>query len=234
MGIINQLRYIQGGKELNPVAVLASGGMDSCVLLADLAEDAYVSPLYVRTGSAWETAELAALTSFIDALSNPHIAALTSLTVPVSDVYGEHWSLTGRDVPEYEAPDNDVYLPGRNIMLIGFSAVWCSTHDIHRIAIGTLGGNPFADASPMFFESYAACLSQGLSHRITVEAPYRGMSKSELIKTHTHLPLELSLTCLAPVEGIHCGACNKCRERQEAFAKAVVKDHTTYAKRQEQ
>ena len=67
MGIINQLRHIQGGKELNSVAVLASGGMDSCVLLADLAEDAYVSPLYVRTGLAWETAELTALTSFIDA-----------------------------------------------------------------------------------------------------------------------------------------------------------------------
>ena len=218
---------------MNSVAVLASGGMDSSVLLADLAEDAYVSPLYIRTGLAWEDAERAALNSFIGALSNPRIAPLTSLTVPVSDVYEEHWSLTGEDVPEFEAPDSDVYLPGRNVMLIGFSAVWCSTHGIHRIAIGTLGGNPFPDASPIFFESYAACLSQGLSHRITVEAPYRGMSKAELIKTHTHLPLELSLTCLAPAGGVHCGACNKCRERQEAFATAVVKDRTTYAKRQE-
>ena len=59
---------------MNSVAVLASGGMDSCVLLADLAEDTYVSPLYIRTGAAWEDAEVTALITFINALNNPHIA----------------------------------------------------------------------------------------------------------------------------------------------------------------
>jgi 7-cyano-7-deazaguanine synthase in queuosine biosynthesis len=28
---------------------------------------------------------------------------------------------------------------------------------------------------------------------------------------------------------LHCGACNKCRERREAFAAAGVKDLTLYA-----
>ena len=213
---------------MDAVAVLASGGMDSCVLVADLAEDATVSPLYVRKGLAWEDAELAALYSFINALGNPNVRQVTTLTVPVKDVYGEHWSLSGQGIPGFNAPDSAVYLPGRNVLLIGVSAVWCSTHKIHRIAIGSLGGNPFPDAAPTFFESYAASLSQGLSHRITVEAPYRGMSKAELIKTHSHLPLELSLTCMAPVNGVHCGDCNKCRERQEAFTQADVKDRTRY------
>lgn len=216
---------------MDAVAVLSSGGLDSCILVADLATDAVVSPLYVRTGLAWEDAERAALTAFLDALGNPNVGPVTSLTVPVREVYGEHWSLSGQGVPEYDAPDTAVYIPGRNVLLIGLSAVWCSTHDIHRIAIGSLGGNPFPDATPTFFESYAASLSQGLSHRITVETPYRGMTKAQLIKTHSHLPLELSLTCMAPVDGEHCGDCNKCRERQEAFAEADVKDRTTYAKR---
>jgi len=214
---------------LDAVAVLASGGMDSCVLVADLAEDAKVSPLYVRKGLAWEDAELAALTSFINALGNQNVGPVIMLTLPVKDVYGEHWSISGEGVPGFDTPDTAVHIPGRNVLLIGLSAVWCSTHNIHRIAIGSLGGNPFPDAAPTFFESYAASLSQGLSHRITVEAPYRGMSKPELIKTHSHLPLELSLTCMAPVDGVHCGDCNKCRERQEAFAEAEVKDRTRYA-----
>jgi 7-cyano-7-deazaguanine synthase len=38
---------------------------------------------------------------------------------------------------------------------------------------------------------------------------------------------------MAPVERdgavLHCGACNKCRERREAFAAAGVEDRTTYA-----
>ena len=216
---------------MDAVAVLASGGLDSCVLLADLAEDAIVSPLYIRKGLAWEDAEQAALTAFVDALANPNVAPVTTLTVPVQEAYGEHWSLTGQGVPEYHAPDSAVYLPGQNVLLIGLSAVWCSTHAIHRIAIGSLGGNPFPDATPTFFESYAAALSQGLSHRVTVETPYRSTTKAQLIKTHSHLPLELSLTCMAPVDGVHCGDCNKCRERQEAFAEADVKDRTPYAKR---
>ncbi len=219
---------------VDSIAVLASGGLDSCVLIADLAEDAKVSPLYVRKGLAWEDAELTALVSFIEALGNPNVSQITTLKVPVKDVYGEHWSVSDQGAPSYDAPDSAVYLPGRNVILIGLSAVWCSTHNTHRIAIGSLGGNPFPDATPMFFESYAASLSQGLSHRITVEAPFRGMTKAELIKTHGHLPLELSLTCMAPTNGGHCGNCNKCRERQEAFIEAAVEDRTSYAKRQEQ
>ena len=219
---------------MDAVAVLASGGMDSCVLLADLAEDANVSPLYVKKGLAWEDAELTALVTFIAALGNPNIGPVTTLKLPVKDVYGEHWSVSREGAPEYDAPDSAVYLPGRNVLLIGLSAVWCSTHKIHRIAIGSLGGNPFPDATPTFFESYTASLSQGLSHRITLEAPYRGMTKAELIKTHSHLPLELSLTCMAPNDGGHCGDCNKCRERQEAFTEAAVQDRTSYAKRQDQ
>ncbi|MCH7481810.1 MAG: 7-cyano-7-deazaguanine synthase [Chloroflexi bacterium] len=208
--------------------------MDSCVLLADLAEDAKVSPLYIKKGLAWEGAELAALVTFIGALANPNIGPVTTLKLPVKDIYGKHWSVSGKGAPEYDAPASAVYLPGRNVLLIGLSAVWCSTHKVHRIAIGSLGGNPFPDATPTFFESFTASLSQGLSHRITLEAPYRGMTKAELIKTHSHLPLELSLTCMAPTNGGHCGDCNKCRERQEAFAEASVQDHTSYAKRQEQ
>jgi len=219
---------------VDSVAVLASGGMDSCVLIADLAEDASVAPLYIRKGLAWEDAELAALASFIDALGNPNVGQITTLKVPVKEVYGEHWSVSGQRAPEYDALDETVYLPGRNVILIGLAAVWCSTHKTHRIAIGSLGGNPFPDATPIFFESYATSLSQGLSHRINVEAPYRGMTKAELIKTHSHLPLELSLTCMAPTSGGHCGDCNKCRERQEAFVEANVNDGTSYAKRQGQ
>ena len=212
------------------VAALASGGLDSCVLVADMAEDAMVTPIYVRKGLAWEDAEHAALSAFVKALGSPNVRPVTTLSVPVRQVYGRHWSVTGQDVPGYEAPDSAVFLPGRNVLLLGLAAVWCSTHGVSRIAIGTLGGNPFPDATPSFFESFASVLSQGLGHRVIVEAPYRGGSKAQLIRTHSHLPLEFSLTCIAPSEGRHCGDCNKCRERREAFAEAGVPDKTPYAK----
>ena len=43
----------------DPVAVLASGGLDSAVLVADLAsEGRQVTPIYVRFGLAWEDVEV--------------------------------------------------------------------------------------------------------------------------------------------------------------------------------
>lgn len=189
-----------------------------------------VTPIYVRKGLAWEDAEHAALLAFVKALGNPNVKPVTTLSVPVRQIYGRHWSVTGQDVPSYDAPDGAVYLPGRNVLLLGLTAVWCSIHGVSRISIGTLGGNPFSDATPAFFESFASVLSQGLGHRILVEAPFRGGSKSQLIRTHSHLPLELSLTCIAPSNGKHCGNCNKCRERREAFVEAGVEDKTPYVK----
>jgi 7-cyano-7-deazaguanine synthase len=55
------------------------------------------------------------------------------------------------------------------------------------------------------------------------------MKKEFLIDRFQHLPLALTLTCNAPHSGLHCGACNKCYERQLAFEKAGVQDHTEYA-----
>jgi 7-cyano-7-deazaguanine synthase len=213
---------------MNRIAVLASGGLDSAVLVADQARNAEVYPIYVQWGLAWEASERAALQSFLAAINNPKAMPLTTLSVPIAAMYGEHWSLTGNGVPGLEEPDSAVFLPGRNILLIGLAAVWCSTHDVSRIAIGSLGGNPFPDATPEFFRDFAGILSAGLGHQVQVEAPYRDLHKSEIIKRFSDLPLELTLTCMAPKAGKHCGQCNKCGERRVAFQQAGVPDRTVY------
>jgi 7-cyano-7-deazaguanine synthase len=215
-------------RSLDRIAVLASGGLDSCVLLADLAAKAQVFPIYVRFGLAWEEEEQKALRAFSDALAAPNVAPIEVLELPVGGVYGSHWSTTGEGVPASSAPDRDVYLPGRNVLLIGLTAVWCSLHAVSQIAIGSLDENPFSDATPQFFADYARLLSGALSHPIEVIAPYRGLHKQDLIKRHENLPLELTLTCMAPRDGRHCGACNKCFERQQAFEGAGVEDRTRY------
>jgi 7-cyano-7-deazaguanine synthase len=213
---------------MEKVAVLASGGLDSSVLIAELATSAEIYPIYVEWGLQWEVMELEALKSFLASLKNPTVKPLTILSIPIASIYGDHWSLTGKNVPGAEEPDAAVFLPGRNILLIGLAAVWCAMHDVKRIAIGSLGGNPFPDATPEFFQSYTSILSMGLGYGVQLEAPYRGLHKVDLVKRFANLPLELTLTCIAPTNGKHCGRCNKCAERQDAFRNAGVADHTTY------
>jgi 7-cyano-7-deazaguanine synthase len=234
------------------VAVLTSGGLDSCVLLVDLAREHTVYPIYIEFGLAWEKAEQAALRGYLDAIKGiENIQPLTTLQVPVAPMYGRHWSLTGEDVPDYDAAIDADYLPGRNVLLLGLTSVWCALHDTHKIALGSLMQNPYSDATPEFFRDYASLLTGALTHGIEVLTPYRSREKDELIKEHPELPLHLTLTCIGqkpgeasltlndgapgegpavPLEGpLHCGACLKCHERREAFVMAGVPDKTRYA-----
>jgi 7-cyano-7-deazaguanine synthase len=213
---------------LERVAVLVSGGLDSAVLVADLAREHEVYPVYVESGLAWEAQEQSALHSFLARLDHPNAKPLTVLEVPVGSLYGAHWSTTGEEIPGADAPDSEVYLPGRNLLLLGVTAVWCALHNIHAIAIGSLDHNPFPDATPRFYSRYGELLSEGLAHQIEILAPYRDREKADIIAEFASLPLELTLTCMAPRQGRHCGACNKCSERRRAFVKAGVEDKTVY------
>jgi len=147
----------------------------------------------------------------------------------VDDVYGGHWSVTGDGVPGREAAWDSVYLPGRNVLLLAKAAIFCALQGVSAIALGVLEGNPFPDATPAFLSLMEQTLSQGLAHRLTILAPYRGLSKPEIIRRGRHLPLALTFSCIAPVGRRHCGRCSKCAERQEAFAQAGVTDPTPYA-----
>jgi 7-cyano-7-deazaguanine synthase len=213
---------------LDKIAVLSSGGLDSSVLLAEEAKSAEVYPIYVQCGLAWEEMEHEALAAFLRTLNHPRVKPVTTLSAPIETMYGGHWSVSGDSVPDAEESDSSVYLPGRNILLIGLAAVWCSTHDVSRIAIGSLAGNPFPDATPKFFSEFASALGSGLNHPIEVKAGFRDLHKWEIIKRFGHLPLESTLTCMAPRELRHCGQCNKCRERQLGFERAGVPDLTDY------
>ena len=81
----------------------------------------------------------------------------------------------------------------------------------------------------------AGALAMGLAKPISIEAPLARMHKADVIRLGAELgvPLELSLSCMQPAGGLHCGRCSKCRERIEGFRNAGVPDLTRYAAGQE-
>jgi len=96
--------------------------------------------------------------------------------------------------------------------------------------MGPLAGNPFPDATPQFFAAMSHALSLGLASPIAVETPLASMHKAEVIRLGKTLgvPLELTLSCMQPAGGQHCGRCSKCRERRDGFLEAGVEDPTVY------
>jgi len=214
-------------------SVLFSGGLDSAVLLAlERQSHDIVWPVHVRSGLAWEDAERRAIDRL---LASPAfasgIAPLTTLSVDMRDVYpASHWAVTGHP-PAYDTPDEDVYLDGRNIVLLSKAAVFCRRAGVHRLAMGSLAGNPFPDATPAFFAAITEALSLGLDHTIDIATPLVGFHKDRVVKLGTELgvPMELSMSCMNPHGDRHCGQCSKCRERQDAFREAGIADPTPYA-----
>lgn len=212
--------------------MLLSAGLDSAVLAAAEAGTAEVHPIYVSAGLAWEAQERSALDTL---LASPpfrgHLAPLALLTFTVADLYPPtHWALRGTP-PAFDTPDEDVYLTGRNIALLSKTGIYCAQHDIPRMVLGPLAGNPFPDATRQFFDAMGRALSLGLAHDIQIDAPFASMHKADVIRLGISLgvPLELTLSCMNPQDGWHCGLCSKCRERRDAFRDAGVADPTSYA-----
>lgn len=215
--------------------VLLSGGLDSAVLAAHEAQTDRVLPVYVSVGLAWEDAEVAMLERLLASPAYHNVDPLARVSFTMRDVYSpEHWAIRGVP-PAYDTPDEDVYLAGRNLVLITKAGVIAAKAKAHRIALGPLAGNPFPDARPQFFAAMSEALSLGLDHRIEIATPFLTWEKEDVIKRGVELrvPLEFTLSCMNPVVATglpqHCGLCSKCRERRDAFAAAGVSDPSHYA-----
>jgi 7-cyano-7-deazaguanine synthase len=214
------------------LAVLASGGLDSSVMLAELAHGGReVYPVYVRAGLGWERDELGALARYLKRLANPRIRPMTVLELPMRDVAGTHWSITGRKVPGYRAAVSSNYIVGRNLSLLAKAAIFCAMNRIGEIAMAPLESNPFPDARPKFFRALERAVDLGVGLELKILTPYVGMTKAEVIRRGAALPLGLTLSCARPSGITHCGRCTKCAERVEAFRAAGVSDPTRYARR---
>ena len=227
---ISDIRHMSYVKERPGFVVcLSSGGFDSAVLLHWCATRFRAAqPVYVTTGLRWERAELRALESFLDAYrSSPargpaKMLPLHVVTLPKVAGAVPRWARPGAKVPGLRTPDSAVFLPGRNLALLGAAARIAAASGAGAIAMGTLASNPFPDGRPAFFRAFAKTASLGLGRPLRVVTPFRRWTKSRVAHFGIGLPLQHTLSCIAPVSRgtrapIPCGRCNKCAERSRGL-----------------
>lgn len=231
-----QASNVPDGYRITPIAdriaVLASGGLDSSVMLGAIARSGrHVFPVYIRAGLSWERDELATLKRFVRALKLPNVEPVTALSLPTRDVSGDHWSMTGRNVPGYNAALSSNYILGRNFTLLTKAAIFSARNQIGEVAMAPLESNPFPDARPEFFRAFARAVELGVGIRLVIRTPFAGMTKADVVRTGAGMPLELTVSCARPQGIVHCGACTKCAERVQGFIEAGVADPTHYARK---
>ena len=211
--------------------MLFSAGLDSAVLLADAARRGPALPLYIVTGLAWEAEERGMARRLLShAPFAGVVQPMVELSFDMRDVYPpQHWAVQGTP-PAFDTPDEDVFIEGRNVILLSKAAVYAHAHGVHTLLMGQLAGNPFPDATPEFLQAIERALSLGLGAEVRVETPLSSMHKADVIRLGMELgvPFERTLSCMQPAEGRHCGRCSKCRERRDGFREAGVPDPTPY------
>jgi 7-cyano-7-deazaguanine synthase len=211
------------------VGVLFSGGLDSAALIGALLERGHIVwPVYVQSGLRWERTELRAARRFVGAIHDRRLKPMKVVRLSLENAYRNNWSQKGR-TPGAESDDRSVFLPARNLLLLIKALLYLSGHGIFQLSIATLKGNPFPDGRRAYFRKVEDVLSKGFTRRVRISSPFRSRSKSDVIRASRHYPLHLSMSCIAPRRGRHCGRCNKCAERKAAFRQADVEDRTRYA-----
>lgn len=132
-----------------------------------------------------------------------------------------------------ESPEG--YIPARNLIFYSLAAYHAEIDGIRYIVGGHNGTDPeaFPDAGPRFFESLNRILRRSLwsSKTTPVEAviPLSGKSKADVVRMGVAMgvPFGVTWSCYWN-RPVHCGTCQSCRERKEAFAAAGAADPASY------
>lgn len=217
-------------KITHSIGVLLSGGVDSAALLTFYLQKGYrIWPVYIRCGLRWEQQELFWVKKLLKKISCPQLEPLQILHLSLENAYQKNWSKTGK-TPGPFSIDSSVFLPARNLLLVTKALLYLSSHQVYSIAIGVLRGNPFEDGKIGYFQLLGNLLKKSFGKPISIKAPFRVMNKALVIKKFSKTPFYLSFSCINPRKNLHCGKCNKCRERMRSFKLARIPDRTHYAR----
>lgn len=210
--------------------VLLSGGMDSTVLLANLA---------FRGREAWAVAvnygqrhrrEIEAARLVADYCGVP----IEVIDLPVTLLAGS--AITG-DLPvphgHYEAESmRETVVPNRNMLLLAIGGAVAVRERFDAVSYAAHAGDHaiYPDCRAEFAAAMSSALALCHYTQIALDAPFIRMSKAEVAALGRAVcaPLHLSWSCYEGGD-LHCGRCGTCVERKEAFVLAGVPDPTEYA-----
>lgn len=213
-----------------PVVVMLGGGVESTKLVRDyLAVERTVVPLHISCGLIWDACESEFIHRFLASQQSSKLRPLVDFSVSLAGFLGNHWAVTGKNVPLASSPSAELEIPLRNLLLLGL-AIHRLRHLTHyEIALGTTADNSYPDGSRDYFDQCEKILSIEAGHDVRILTPLIGLHKPQIIRESDAQTLAASFSCVQPRDGNHCGRCIKCGRRQEAFRAAGVADPTSYA-----
>lgn len=195
--------------------VLASGGLDSSLILKKLKDRGYdLYPLHINYGQRALEREARALAALCE-------------TIGVRPP--EQFDLRGfASLPSaLVRPDLDLetqaFLPMRNLAFLIAAGAYAYSKGIAAVAIGLVANPIFPDQTERFIAAAETAMEAATDRKISVLAPLLKLDKREVIQLAKAEGLAIGLTyyCHAG-ESEPCGRCLSCKERGAAEASLKI------------
>jgi 7-cyano-7-deazaguanine synthase len=226
------------GHELG--VVLVSGGLDSCVCVADTVRTADLALLHVRYGQRTQDRERRSFNDIADHYGVPDARRLVADCEHLARIGGSSLLDRTRSV-ETGLPDQlksgrsvpSTYVPFRNANILALGVGWAEVLGARSITIGVVqeDSSGYPDCSAAFIEAFQQVVDLGTRPEttVTIRAPLIGLDKAAIVRRGLELgaPLHLTWSCYVN-EDRACGRCESCRLRLRGFAAAGAVDPVAY------
>jgi len=218
------------------VVVIASGGVDSSILLYKTVKEDYETYVLTFIYGQKHKREIESAKKICEGLNVHH--KVIDLSVLKDILSGSALTDSGVEIPE--VPETAEYfetlkttiVPNRNSIFLSIAIGYAVSIGANHVFFGAHHSDRgvYPDCRREFVETFehAERLAND-SSLLVVAAPFVNMNKSEIVKLGVEMGVPYKETWSCYKGGrIHCGVCSSCRERKRAFQEAAVLDPTEY------
>lgn len=210
--------------------IILSGGMDSVTLLHYRKEFIALAVTF-DYGSNHNKREAEYAAYHCKQLGIEHIV------IPLAFIHDYFKSslLQGAEaIPEgHYAAENmkSTVVPFRNGIMLAIACGIAESRGLDKVLIANHHGDHaiYPDCRQSFITAMEAAMMSGTYKQVGIDAPFTGISKTDIAKIGKELGIDYSKTysCYKGGEK-HCGKCGTCVERKEALHDAGIIDTTQY------
>jgi 7-cyano-7-deazaguanine synthase len=228
--------------DLRKAIVLLSGGMDSCVCVAEACERhgaENVALLHAGYGQLTQERERRAFTEIADfygvsrrlIVQLDHFRAIGGSALTDKSIAVPENQLDGPGANGFSIPVT--YVPFRNAHFLSVAVSWAEAIGAGAIYIGAVeeDSSGYPDCRPEYYRAFQNVIREGTRPETQIEivTPVIALKKSEIIRRGVNFgaPLHLTWSCYQS-QDMACGVCDSCALRLRAFAEAGVADPISY------
>lgn len=149
----------------------------------------------------------------------------------LKDIYSGVTSLVDEDIPVTSAFSQSIIVPFRNGVFLSIAVAYAISIGATRIFYGAHGSDErfYPDCRKEFYKAFETAARLGTEQEVVIESPFSDIPKSKIIKKGAELgvPYNLTWSCYLN-RSKHCGKCESCMNRKQAFKEAGIPDPTEY------